>query len=177
MQTALARGWLLCDGVCSALDNSGGEVTARTILLTLHITFIGSWLGANVVQFILTPRFDKIGGAGNVEWNRAIQWLGGRYYGVLGGLVLATGAGLVSLKSTPYEFSSGFVDLGIAIVVLAAVLGAAVFSPLQTKRVNALESGDDAAASALKTRILGFGAFDTALLLLTIVAMVHKWRA
>ena len=152
-------------------------MTARTILLALHITFIGSWLGANVVQFILTPRFDKGDRAGNLEWNKQIQWLGGRYYGILGVLVLATGAGLVSLKSTPYEFSSGFVDLGIAIVILAAVLGAGVFSPLQKKRVEALESGDDARAAALKTRILGFGAFDTALLLLTIVAMVHKWRA
>jgi hypothetical protein len=149
----------------------------RTVLLALHIVFIGSWLGGNVIQFILTPRFDRVGGEGNLEWNKAILWLGGRYYGVLGVLVLVSGIGLVSLDSTPYDFSSGFVEVGIAVVILGAILGGAVFSPLQKRRVAAIESGDAATSTSLKARILGFGAFDTALLLLTIVAMVHKWRA
>lgn len=152
-------------------------MTARTILLTLHITFVGCWLGANVVQFIFSPRFDKIGGTANLEWNRAIEWLGGRYYGVVGVLVLATGIGLVTLDSTPWEFSDGFVGLGIGVVILAAVLGGAVFSPMQKKRNAALESGDTATATKLMSRIIGFGIFDTALLLVTILAMVHKWQA
>lgn len=151
-------------------------MTTRTILLTLHIAFVGCWLGANVVQLMLSPRFDRIGGDGNIEWNKAIEWMGTRFYAVVGVLVLLTGIGLVMLDSTPWEFSSGFVGLGIGVVILAAILGAAVFSPMQAKRVAALESGDTIAAKRLMSRIIGFGLFDTALILLTVVAMVHKWR-
>jgi uncharacterized membrane protein len=152
-------------------------MTSRTILLSFHIVFVAAWLGANVVQLLLSPRFDKVGGAGNLEWNRQIEWLGKRFYAVVGMLVLLTGVGLVLLESTPWEWSDGFVGLGIGVVVLAAILGAAVFSPLQAKRIAAIESGDTTAARQLMGRIVAFGVFDSALVVLTILAMVHKWAA
>lgn len=151
------------------------RVTARTLLLTLHIIFVAGWLGANVVQMLLAPRFDKAGGAGNLEWSRAVHWFGQRYYPVVGVVVLLTGIGLVTLDSSPYEFGSGFVVVGIVVVILAAILGGAVFGPLAAKRVAALESGDTGTAKTLLSRIIGFGVFDTALVVLALLAMVDKW--
>lgn len=152
-------------------------MTGRNILLTLHIAAIAGWLGANFVQLVLAPRFDKVGGEARKHWTEMTEWMGTRYYAVIGVLILVTGIGLVSLDTTPWEFSDPFVGVGIAVVIVGAVMGGAVFSPLTKKRLAAFESGDETAAKAALSKISLAGAFDTLLVVMAVLAMVSKWKA
>lgn len=152
-------------------------MTGRNILLTLHITAIAGWLGANFVQLILAPRFDKIGGEARTKWTEMTEWMGTRYYAVIGVLILLTGIGLVSLDSTPWEFSDPFVGVGIVVVIIGAVMGGVVFAPLTKKRLAAFEVGDATGAKAALGKITIAGIFDTVLVLAAVLAMVSKWKA
>ena len=152
-------------------------MTGRNLLLALHITLVAGWLGANFVQLVLTPRFDKIGGPAGRAWTEATEFLGMRYYAVIGVLILLTGVGLVSLKSTPWEFGDGFVGVGIATVIIGAVMGGVAFAPQMKKRVAALDAGDPAAAKAALNKIYLFAVIDTLLVVLAVLAMVDKWKA
>lgn len=147
----------------------------RTLLLALHITAVGSWLGANLVQILLSPRYDR-GPAGDAAaWTRQTIWLGERYYPLAGAVVGITG--VLMVIETPWAWSDGFVGLGIVVVVIGAVLGGAFFGPVAKRRAEALESGDTSTATATLRRIIPVAWLDTALILLTILAMVHKWAA
>ncbi len=150
-------------------------MTTRNVLLWLHICAIAGWLGANFVQLVLSPYFEKVGGETRRGWTEATNWLGTRYYAVVGVLILLTGVGLV-LK-TPYDFSAGFVGLGIFTVVLGAVMGGAVFAPLTKKRLEGIDAGDESRAKAALNRITMAGVFDTALVAVTVLAMVYRWKA
>jgi hypothetical protein len=145
----------------------------RTLLLTLHITGVAAWLGANFVQMVLSPRFAKDGAAAAAAWTRQIIWLGERYY--IGAGVLVGVTGVLLVLDGGWSWSSGFIWVGIVVVVTGAVLGAAVFGPLAHQRLAGLESGDLAAADAAQARIIPFAILDTGLILLAILAMVDKW--
>jgi hypothetical protein len=150
-------------------------MTTRNVLLWLHISAIAAWLGANFVQLVLSPYFEKMGGGARRGWTEATNWLGTRYYAAAGVVILATGAGLV-LK-TPYDVTAGFVGLGIFTVVLGAAMGGAVFAPLTKKRLAGIDAGDEAVAKSTLRRITLAGLFDTALVLTTVLAMVYRWKA
>jgi hypothetical protein len=145
----------------------------RTLLLALHITSVTAWLGANFVQLVLAPRFAKEPTAVALAWTRHTNWLGERYYIVVGVLVGVSGVLLV--LDGPYDWDAGFVWLGISVVVIGAVLGGAVLGPLGNQRLEALESGDEPRAAAVMSRIMQVGTLDTVLIMLTILAMVDKW--
>ena len=145
----------------------------RTLLLALHIASVAGWLGANYVQILLAPRFGRAGRDSAVTWARQSNWLGERYYPVIGALVLITGVLLV--VETGWDWSDGFVGLGIAIVILGGITGVVGFGRLGKQRLDALEAGDTDAADAVLGRIVRLGVVDTALILLTVLAMVDKW--
>ena len=148
-------------------------MTLRTLVLTLHIAGVAAWLGANFVQMVLAPRFAKASNEIAAAWTRQTIWLGERYYSAVGALILITGVVLVI--DGDWRWSTKFILLGIAIVFIGGTLGVAVFGPLAQKRADALDAGDDAAASAAMQRIIPWGAVDTILVLLTVLAMVDKW--
>jgi hypothetical protein len=145
----------------------------RTFLLAVHIAAVGAWLGANFVQGVLSPRFAKEPPAVAAAWTRQQMWLGERYYNLAGGLIAVTGILLV--LDGPWDFSDGFVMIGIAVVVIGGLLGVLAFAPLARQRLTGLESGDIASADAAQGRIIPLAVLDTVLILMTIVAMVHKW--
>ncbi len=147
----------------------------RTLLLAVHIASVGAWLGANLVQAVLSPRFAKEPPAVAAEWTRQQMWLGERYYNLAGGLIAVTGVLLV--LETPWDWGDRFVWVGIAVVVIGGALGGLVFAPLARKRLAGLDSGDVAAADAAQARIIPMAVVDTVLILTAIVAMVHKWGA
>jgi type IV secretory pathway VirB2 component (pilin) len=147
----------------------------RTILLALHIAGAGAWLGANLVQLVVTPRLDRESAGVAAAWTRQQQLLGTRYYGPVGGLIAVTGVLLV--LDGDWSWSSGFIWVGIAVVVIGAAMGVALFTPLADRRLAALEEGDrPAAAGALRTT-LRLALLDSALVLLAVLAMVDKWEA
>ena len=140
----------------------------------MHITSVAAWLGANFVQLVLSPRFARAPRDVAAEWTRQIVFLGERYYGVVGALLGLSGVLLV--LDGDWSWSSGFIWVGVAVIVIGAVMGVAVFSPLARRRVAALDAGDDATAAQAQSRIMPLGLLDTALILTAILAMVHKWR-
>jgi hypothetical protein len=150
-------------------------VTTRTVLLTLHIVGVASWLGANFVQLVLAPRFARASSDVAAAWSRQTIWLGERYYTGAGAVIGITGVLLV--LDGNWSWSAGFIWVGIGVVVLGAVLGVAFFGPLAKQRVAALESGDTDQADTAQRRIIPLALLDTALVITAVLAMVHKWQA
>jgi hypothetical protein len=150
-------------------------MTTRTLLLVLHIGGVGAWLGANFLQLVLVPRFDREQPAVAAAFTRQLIWLGERYYNVAGGVIAITGVLLV--LDGDWSWSAGFVGVGITVIILGGVLGVAVFAPLAKRRLAALEAGDVAEAGAVQGKILRFALLDTALILTAVLAMVDKWQA
>jgi hypothetical protein len=148
-------------------------MTTRTIVLALHITGVAAWLGANFVQLVLSPRFARGPADAAAAWTRQTIWLGERYYIAAGGLIAVTGVILV--LDGDWSWSSGFIWVGIAVVVIGAVMGGTLFGPLAKQRAVALESGDGPTADAVQRRITPLGFLDTALVLTAVLAMVDKW--
>ena len=67
----------------------------RNLLLLAHITSVAAWLGANILQLVVGPRLRARGGDVAREWAATGEFLGQRYYNVVGALVAITGIGLV----------------------------------------------------------------------------------
>lgn len=148
-------------------------MTTRTLLLALHITAVAGWLGANFVQMVLTPRFARGPAEIAAAWTRQIIWLGERYYIAVGVTIAVTGVLLV--LDGDWSWSSGFIWVGITVVVLGAVMGSTVFGPLAKRRAEALEAGDQPSADAAQARMMPFAVLDTVLILAALLAMVDKW--
>lgn len=148
-------------------------MTTRNLLLVLHITAVAGWLGANFVQLVLAPRFAKASDEIAAAWTRQTIWLGERYYIAVGVTIAVTGVLLV--LDGDWSWSSGFIWVGITVVVLGAVMGSAVFGPLAKQRAEALEAGDQPQAATALSRLMPFAVLDTALILTALVAMVDKW--
>lgn len=147
----------------------------RTWLLTIHLTGVAAWLGANLVQLTLSPRFARGPADAALAWTRQTIWLGERYYTAVGAVILVTGVALV--LDGDWSWGAGFVGVGITVVVLGAILGVLAFGPLAKKRAAALESGDRAAADAVQRRIIPLAVLDTTLVLVAVLAMTDKWQA
>ena len=146
----------------------------RDFLLILHIVAAGTWLGANVTQAVVTRRLTVSGGEVAAAWMRSTVAMARYLYIPAGVLALLTGVGLV-LVSEVYEFSDVFVSVGLFTVVVGALLGSRVFGPHGERAAAAFEADDPEAGGAATRRVAGFGMLDTALLLVTITAMVMRW--
>ena len=147
----------------------------RTYLLALHIAGVAAWLGANFVQLVLTPRFDKAGAAAAAAWTRQTIWLGERYYNVAGGLIALTGVALVF--ESDWSWSAGFIWVGIVVIVIGGVLGVVHFGPQAKARAEALDQGNEPAARRALGKIIPAAYVDTILVLTAVLAMVDKWQA
>ena len=148
-------------------------MTTRTMLLTLHITAIASWLGVDVAQHAMRHRWQKETSEATKAWARMQFWLHDRYYAVVAVLILVTGIALV--QDGHWGWSSGFIWVGIATIVAGATLGGIGLKGLAKTRVEALEASDAHAAVATDRRSLPIELMLTAFVLVTVAAMVHKW--
>jgi hypothetical protein len=79
----------------------------HALLVALHIASVAGWLGANYVQLVLVGRFDREGRDAALAWTRQSNWLGVRYYNVVGALIAITGVLLV--LTTPWSWGDRFV--------------------------------------------------------------------
>jgi hypothetical protein len=147
----------------------------RTILLAVHIASAGAWLGANLVQLVVTPRLDRESADVAAAWTRQQQLLGQRYYGPVGVLIALTGILLV--LDGDLSWGSGFLWVGVTVVVLGAVMGVALFTPLADRRLAALQEGDRPAATGALRTTVRLALLDTALVVVAVLAMVDKWEA
>ena len=150
-------------------------MTTRTILLTLHITAIASWLGADVVQLAMRHRWRDEPVEATKAWARMQFWLHDRYYAVVAVLILASGIALV--EHGDWAWSSAFIWVGIATIVAGGTLGGIGLKGLAKKRADALDASDTDGAAAADRRALPIELLLTAFVLVTVVAMVHRWGA
>jgi hypothetical protein len=144
----------------------------RNLLLVIHISAVGAWLGANILQAIV-PGLIGPESAAAAAWFRVTEKMSKRLYIPAGVTVLVTGILLV-LNSKVYSFSSVFVSIGFVAIVVGAVMGSVVFGPKSTAIADALDSGNVALANKLRESAGRFGVLDTSVLLFTIYAMVAK---
>ena len=147
----------------------------RNILLWLHIAAAGGWLGANLVQLSVGRRLARAGGEIAAAWFDTATLLAQRYYNVVGTLLGVTGVLLVLHGG--YAWTTPFVMLGLATLVVGALLGIVHFAPTGRRLAAAARAGEDAAASST-FRAYALGAVvDTTLVLVTMLAMVSRWGA
>jgi len=145
----------------------------ETLLLSIHLMAVAAWLGANVTRFVVTPSMQKIGGAPAAAWMLQTVRLGTRVYTPAAVLILLTGVWMV-LRETVYSFEQTFVTLGFFTVIVGAVLGVRVFAPRGREIATLHEAGEETHAAAAHKKLVLFGLADTALIVLTIWAMVER---
>jgi hypothetical protein len=148
----------------------------RDVLLILHIAGAGTWLGANVVQAMAPSLAAKQGAAAQAGWYRVAAKLSSRLYMPAAILILATGIWMVLLVDA-YGFGTLFVTIGLAMIVIGAVLGILVFDRGSERAAAAIDTGDQSAIRSATGRLAAFGVLDTVLLLFTITAMVLRLGA
>jgi hypothetical protein len=146
----------------------------RDITLFLHISGAGIWLGANVIQAIAPRLATAQGREVAAGWMRIGALLGTRLYMPVGLLVLASGIVLVLLSDGAYSFGSLFVTIGMAVVVIGALLGSFVFAPGGERAAEAIEAGDQSSIAAATGRLARFGILDTFLLLFVFMVMILR---
>jgi hypothetical protein len=148
----------------------------RDVLLILHIAGAGAWLGANIVQAMAPSLAAKQGPAAQAGWYRIAARLSSRLYMPAAILILVTGIWMV-LLSDAYGFGTLFVTIGLAMIIIGALLGILVFDRGSQQAATAIEAGEQAAIRSATGRLAGFGVLDTVLLLFTITAMVLRLGA
>ena len=144
-------------------------------LLTLHILAAGTWIGANVVRFVVTPRIGDAGADVAAHWHRTAVSLGLQVYTPAAIVIVVTGLGLVGVSDGLYEMSDPFVSLGFLTVIVGAALSMRVFAPLGRRAADAYDSGGD--PRPLESRMAAVAGVDTVLVVVTVAAMVAKWGA
>ena len=100
-------------------------------------------------------------------------WLHDRYYVVVAVLILASGIALV--QDGHWGWSSKFIWVGVATIVAGVTLGGIGLKGMAKKRVDALDASDTQTAAAVDRRALPIELSLTAFVLVTVVAMVHRW--
>lgn len=150
-------------------------MSVRTGLLALHITAIASWLGADILQHAMRHRWKTETPEANTAWARMQFWMHDRYYAVVAVVILVTGIALV--QNGHWGWSTKFVWVGMGTIVAGGTLGGIGLKGLAKKRIDALEANDTRTAAATERRALPIELLLTAFVLVTVVAMVHKWGA
>lgn len=145
-----------------------------TTLLVIHILAAGAWFGTNVVQIMVNPRVRTYPADIGSWWLRRTVAFGTRIYTPAAIVLLITGVVMV-IDNDLFEFSSGFVTIGFTMIIIGAGLGILVFGPRGEAAAAAIESGDEPEVRRLTGSLAGFGALDTVLLVITIMAMTSKW--
>lgn len=142
----------------------------RALLLTLHIVGVAGWLGGGLFSSISFASLARTIGLKPVLDLSAS--LGGKFFGTAVGLVVLSGVGLV-LTSDAYGWGSGFVLVGIGVVLADGVLEGAVFGP-RLKRLAA--AGEERTDTYVRTLAVS-SAIHVALLLLALWSMVVRLGA
>ena len=96
-------------------------------------------------------------------------------YAVVAVLILVTGIALV--QDGHRGWSSTFIWVGIATILAGATLGGIGLKGLAKKRIDMLEVRDTHGAASVERRALPIEFLLTVFVLISVVAMVHKWGA
>jgi hypothetical protein len=149
----------------------------RDTLLVIHILSVGAWIGTNVVQILLNPGIGDKGPVIAADWHRTLVKFGRFVYMPAAIVILITGPMLIVVDDSPYEMADAFVSIGFVAVFFGAGMGMAFFPKQSRAAAAAYDAGDAATAGAIERNINIAGMVDTAVIVLTVIAMVGKWGA
>ena len=145
----------------------------HTLLLTIHIIGACTWLGANMVLAFVGASPKKPSVEVQAWWADTQGKMARVLYNVAGGILLVTG--VILLLVNDWKFSSHFVSVGFLALIIGGGLGMGVFGPGSRQLAAALREGRLDEAEKLNKKLAAFGALDTVVIVLTIVAMVARW--
>ena len=150
-------------------------MTLYEVLLFFHIIAMALWVGGGIMTFIST----KAEGSDEA----ALRARFGKRSGVIGGVigasavtVLGTGIGMV-LDSDTVELSQTWVWLGLALLGISFLIGAAFYGPQGKKIVAALEAGRADETTRRVKQWDGVVWVDSLLLVVIVGVMVFKPEA
>lgn len=147
----------------------------RNFALWIHILGGATWFGVNIAQAVIGPKMLRSGHG--AAWLAAVEKASGPVYGTASGAILLSGVYLVLSSDGAYTFGSVFVGIGIAILIIGGALAGLVFNR-KTKQMVAMYASGNASGIEPVYRSLGtWGAIDTLLVAVAILAMVSKWGA
>ncbi len=143
-------------------------------LKLLHVVAAIVWMGGYVTMAFLTARLLRAGDRAVLQgyW-RAVSAFGGPVMGSASGLTLLAGVGAAIAG---HLFALLWVQLGLGLIVLLFVLGAAVVGPAGRRLRAALEAAewDAAAAAAAGRRLVMLEEAYLLVLLVSVAVMVLK---
>lgn len=142
-------------------------------LLIVHIFGAAMLLGGGVMALMVGPRMGAAGGEAALGWAKTAGTLGRRYFIPATVLVLLTGIGLV-LNSDAYDWGDLFVNIGLGVIIVNAVLAIGVQLPTGKRIVAAIEGADFPTAGGLARKAGKIGMTTTLLVLAATVVMVMK---
>lgn len=144
------------------------------VLLWIHILGAAIWFGGGVATHFGDRVLGHETNAVRAGWYRLVLRYGQWLYTPAAIIILLTGIFLVT-GNAQFEFSSAFVSIGFAVVIVGGILGGTVFGPQAKIASQAFDSGDSHAAEAAVSRIRIASMGETALLAFTIAAMVWEF--
>jgi uncharacterized membrane protein len=153
----------------------GGMSVYRNVLLAIHLMGGAAWLGGNFSQLFASRHLFRSADDTAARWAKTVQNMAERYYNVAG-VILAT-TGVLMVVDGPYEFRDGFVIVGIMTIAIGAALGLFVFAPTARRIGDAAERRDQSTFARLISRYRNEALVDTTFVMITIVAMVWKWKS
>jgi hypothetical protein len=142
-------------------------------LLILHILSAAAWIGGGLLSGFVSPRIARTGGEAALGWARVTAEAGAKYFNPAGILTVLTGIGLV-LVSDQYDWSDGFVSIGLGVAIAGALIGGLAHRPGSVRIIAALESGDYAAAAGEGKKAAIWGTVTSGLLIVAVIVMVLK---
>lgn len=143
------------------------------LLLFVHVVAMATWIGAGITQLVVSPAMQRKGGTSAAAWMRQTVRLGKVLFTPAAIVVLITGVWMV-LRESVYEFEQAFVIVGIAAVVLGAILGARVYGPGGEEIADLHESGETSQIATRQRRLLAIATAEVVFLLFTVWAMVTR---
>ncbi|MGI9579283.1 MAG: hypothetical protein ACR2OH_13875 [Microthrixaceae bacterium] len=146
----------------------------RDTLLVLHIIGVAAWLGANFTLAFTGSMTSEADPSTRRWWAGAQGNLARIYKSVAATLVLITGVWLV-LDNEGLSMGSTFVSIGFAAIIIGILFGIFVYGPGCRQIAAAIDQGDDASEKSVNNRLAAFGAVESLILVVTIVAMVGGW--
>lgn len=146
----------------------------RDTLLIIHVLAAGTWIGGSATVLFLSRRMGSSGAETGRSFMAGFEKMGRMYFPPAAIVLLLTGILMVT-DSNVFEFKHAFVIIGIAVVIIGAVLGARVFDPLAKRAQQAHADGDEGALASVYARFRAMGALDLLLLVIAVMAMVTKF--
>lgn len=142
----------------------------------VHILSAAAWIGGGLLNGYIGPKMAAAGGPVAIQWLKVGIRAGGRFFIPAGVLTGLSGIALVVVDDA-YDWSDGFVGIGLAIVIIALVLAWWVLLPAARGALAAAESGDFPAVAPKARRAALAGRVTVILLILAEIAMVLRLGA